>query len=55
MFQAIFSAMARIVNFMSSVSISIGGFSVSLLDIELAFLVLYILMGFIFPQGGDDE
>lgn len=55
MFQYIFSAIGRIITFMSEVTFQIGEFSVSLLSIEIASLVLSVILFFVFPQGGDDE
>ena len=55
MFQYIFSAIGRIISFMSEITFQIGEFSVSLLSIEIASLVLSVILFFVFPQGGGDD
>lgn len=55
MFQYIFTAIADIIGVMSRITFQIGSYSVSLLSIEIASLVLSVILFFVFPQGGDDE
>lgn len=55
MFQYIFSAIGRIITFMSEIIFQIGDYSVSLLSIEIASLVLSVILFFVFPQGGGDD
>lgn len=55
MFQFIFTAIGRIITFMSEITFQIGQYSVSLLSIELASLILSVILFFVFPHGGGDD
>lgn len=51
----IIGAMGSCFDFLDSVTIEFGGFSFSLLDFLVAFIVLFLILSFIFPWFGEEE
>lgn len=51
----IINAMGSCFDFLDKITIEFGGFSFSLLDFLVAFVVLFLILSFIFPWFGEED